>query len=198
MTYNGELYCSSCTQFISRILWSKTVELVIIVFVESRKDKPSFFRMNFLSGLCALVVCCLFCFSLSLCQSMELPAEELNENQFNSPISSYRISLYLAIGAASSGKTFFKTPLTLSEDCIKTSRVIMQTFEKYTTMEATDEFLKSSIEEVLKHRNTSTFDNLVSMLCEELSKQAKQNSSIFQTLISGRKWLKFKDQQNEY
>lgn len=136
--------------------------------------------MNFVLSCCALVVCCLFCFDLTLCKPQKSLSEGnsyMYENLHYFATSSDTATLFLGIAAASSGKTIFKTPHTLSEDCIRISRVIMQSYEKLSTKAKTVNYLKASIAEVLKHSRNSTIDDLVSMLCDKLSKPVQESSS---------------------
>lgn len=132
--------------------------------------------MNFLLDRRALVVCSFLCFSLISSKSLtSISEKKLNEDLRQLDDSLYRGFLFHAIAAASSGKNFFKTSQTLSEDCIKTARVTMQLFEKPSTMLNSGFVLTEGVNEVVKYKANRTFDDLVNMLCENLNEQAEQN-----------------------
>lgn len=144
--------------------------------------------MVYLSGFYPLVLCCFLYFSLISSKPLDSPTtDKLTEGLRSLPDNVYKGFLFLAVGAASSGKTLFKTPQTLSEDCIRTSRVIMQLFEKPSTIAKTTFLLNDGVKEIFKYQTNSTFDNLVNRLCEELSKQAKEKPYGFSDFDERRK-----------
>lgn len=131
--------------------------------------------MNFLSSLPALMVYSFLYFGLTSCKPLEpISEEKFNQGLLNVSAKIYEGLLLFSIAAASSGKNFFKTPQGISEDCIRTARVIAQSFEKPSTMNRNAIIMAQGVIEVSKYKTNNTFSGEVNLLCKNLNEQAKK------------------------
>ncbi|KAK7604777.1 hypothetical protein V9T40_005963 [Parthenolecanium corni] len=135
--------------------------------------------MNILPVLPTLVVC--FAYS-SLTSSKPLEPsydKKLNQGLLEVNETLYGGYLLYSIAAASSGKNYFQMSENVSEDCIRTAKVIMQSLVKPSTLDTTAYIMNQSVNKAAKNKLTSTFHNQVNTVCKHLNEEAKRRQSTF-------------------
>ncbi|KAK7604779.1 hypothetical protein V9T40_005965 [Parthenolecanium corni] len=135
--------------------------------------------MNILQFLPTLIVCFAY-----LGQTLTKPLEPSSDKKLKQELleleeTTHKNLLVYSIVAASSGKNLFQMSENVSEDCIRTAKVIMQSHFKPSTMDITLLFMSQSIEKAVKNKLNSTFHDQVNMVCKNFNEQAKKWQSTF-------------------
>ncbi|KAK7604778.1 hypothetical protein V9T40_005964 [Parthenolecanium corni] len=135
--------------------------------------------MNIFPFLPTLVVCFAY-LSLTSSKPLEPSSDEnLKQGLLELGEKVYCGFLLYSIAAASSGKNFFQMSENVNEDCVRTSRVIMHSFVKPSTVDTVVYIMNQSVHEAAKNKLNSTFHSQVNTVCQYLNEQAKKRQSTF-------------------
>lgn len=132
-----------------------------------------------LLGYSVLFVCFIH-FGLTLSKPLEPTLnEKLNQALLELSDDGYRGFLFYSIPAASTGKNLFKMPDSLSEDCIRTTRAIMQSLIKLSISRKAMYVMYQSSTKAAKDKSNRLFQKQVKTTCENINKEVKKWPSYF-------------------
>ncbi|KAK7604780.1 hypothetical protein V9T40_005966 [Parthenolecanium corni] len=136
--------------------------------------------MNILPRCFVLIVCFVY-YRLTSSQSLEPdPIEKLHQVLLDSSdIRAYKTFLKYSIPEASSGKNLFKMTDSLGEDCIRTAKVIVQSYIKPSINARTVIVMFQSYIRALNEKANSSFQKKVNATCEYLNEEVKKYPSVY-------------------